>query len=112
MKFAVLKSAGEKPYLMGMFSTLPHLIDAPMEEILAELPVAGEVKEALLTGTGPGGALYRLTQAYDGADRGRVSFLADRLGIVLPQQQSFRVRGPQTGDVPTSPKGHFFDVYA
>lgn len=31
---------------------------------------------------------------------------------MLPQQQSFRVRGPQTGDVPTSPKGHFFDVYA
>lgn len=67
---------------MGMFSTLPHLIDAPMEEILAELPVADEVKEALLTGTGPGGALYRLTQAYEGADWERVSFLAHRLGIV------------------------------
>ena len=31
---------------------------------------------------------------------------------MLPQQQSFRVRGPQPGDVPAIPKGNFFDIYA
>ena len=31
---------------------------------------------------------------------------------MLPQQQSFQVRGPQPGDVPTMMKGSFFDTYA
>lgn len=31
---------------------------------------------------------------------------------MLPQQQSFQVRGPQPGDVPAIPKGSFFDAYA
>ena len=35
-------------YLMGMFSTLNYLIDAPLEEILEEVPVADEIKAALI----------------------------------------------------------------
>lgn len=31
---------------------------------------------------------------------------------MLPQQQSFQVRGPQPGDTPAIPKGSFFDTYA
>ena len=31
---------------------------------------------------------------------------------MLPQQQSFQVRGPQPGDVPAVSKGNFLDVYA
>ena len=31
---------------------------------------------------------------------------------MLPQQQSFQVRGPQPGDVPAISKGSFFDIYA
>ena len=31
---------------------------------------------------------------------------------MLPQQQSFQVRGPQPGDVPAVTKGNFFDTYA
>ena len=31
---------------------------------------------------------------------------------MLPQQQSFQVRGPQPGDVPAVSKGRFLDVYA
>ena len=31
---------------------------------------------------------------------------------MLPQQQSFQVRGPQPGSVPAIPKGNFFDTYA
>ena len=39
-------------YLLGMFSTLNYLIDAPMEDILAEVPVADEIKNALKAGAG------------------------------------------------------------
>lgn len=31
---------------------------------------------------------------------------------MLPQQQSFQVRGPQPGDTPAVMKGNFFDTYA
>ena len=31
---------------------------------------------------------------------------------MLPQQQSFQVRGPQPGDAPAFLKGSFFDTYA
>jgi len=68
-------------YLMGMFSTLNYLVNAPLEEILAEVPVADEVKTALLTHEGPAGALYDLALSYERADWNQVNALADVLGI-------------------------------
>ena len=68
-------------YLMGMFSTLSYLIDAPLEEILAEVPVADEIKEALLHKTGRCGKLYELVLAYESANWNAISSLAEELGI-------------------------------
>ena len=70
-------------YLMGMFSTLNHLIAAPMEEILAEIPVAKPVKEALLTYEGPCGALYKLVLSYERADWSAIGQLAEELHIPI-----------------------------
>ena len=77
---AVPISKGEA-YLMGMFSTLEYLIDAPMSEILREMPVAEEVKTALLTREGPSGMLYDLVLSYENADWDRVNQLSEQLGI-------------------------------
>lgn len=68
-------------YLMGMFSTLNHLIDAPLEEILGEVPVADEIKEALLNRTGRCGKLYQLVLSYEAADWNAITELAEELGI-------------------------------
>lgn len=68
-------------YLMGMFSTLNYLIDAPMEEILSQIPVCRETKEALLHHTGRAGMLYDLALGYERADWGRIDELAGELGI-------------------------------
>ena len=68
-------------YLMGMFSTLDYLIDAPMEEILAEVPLAEEIREALLNKTGRCGQLYELVLSYEAADWKRITALAAELGI-------------------------------
>ncbi len=68
-------------YLMGMFSTLDYLIDAPLEETLAELPISQDVKDALLNWSGPAGALYALMLSYEGADWDKVNKLSDMLGI-------------------------------
>ena len=68
-------------YLMGMFSTLDYLIDAPLEETLAELPISQNVKDALLSWSGPAGALYALMLSYEGADWDKVNKLSEMLGI-------------------------------
>ncbi len=77
---AVPISKGEA-YLMGMFSTLNYLISAPMEEILEQVPVAEEIKGALLRHEGPCGALYDLVLSYEKADWNEVNRLAESLGV-------------------------------
>lgn len=73
-------SRGEA-YLLGMFSTLQFLINAPLLDILAELPVADEIKNALLYKKGAAGALYQLILSYENADWATVSQLAAQLQI-------------------------------
>ncbi len=68
-------------YLLGMFSTLGYLVDAPMEEILTEVPVADEVKNALLHQEGTAGKLYALLLSYERADWDQISALANELHI-------------------------------
>ena len=68
-------------YMMGMFSTLNYLIDAPMEDILNQIPLQQEVKDALLKGEGRCGMLYQLALSYEQADWGKIDKLAEELGI-------------------------------
>lgn len=68
-------------YLMGMFSTLDYLIDAPLEESLAQVSISDEVKNALLSWKGPAGALYALLISYEDADWDKVNQLCELLGI-------------------------------
>lgn len=71
----------QEAYLMGMFSTLNYLIDAPLEEILAQIPLREEIKDALLQHTGRCGMLYDLALCYERADWGKIDHLAEELGI-------------------------------
>ena len=66
---------------MGMFSTLHYLIDAPMEEILADIPVNDVVKAALIRREGRAGLLIDLTLSYERADWNAVSEVAESLDI-------------------------------
>ena len=68
-------------YLMGMFSTLNYLVDAPMEEILGEVPISNEIKMALLNQEGPCGALYGLVLSYEHADWSKVTKYSEELEI-------------------------------
>ncbi len=72
-------------YLMGMFSTLEYLIDAPLEETLSEVSISDAVKSALLNWSGPAGALYALVLSYESADWDKVNKLCDLLGIAANQ---------------------------
>ena len=77
----VLSITKADAYLIGMFSTLGYLVDAPMEEILAEVPVVDEVKRALLYREGSAGKLYSLLLSYERADWDQISVLANELNI-------------------------------
>lgn len=68
-------------YLLGMFSTLNYLIAAPLEDILADLPISDEVKEALLHHAGRCGTLYDLVLSYERADWKAIGELAETLEI-------------------------------
>nr|WP_300885017.1 HDOD domain-containing protein [uncultured Schaedlerella sp.] len=68
-------------YLMGMFSTLEYMIDAPIEEILFEIPIIKEVKDALIYQEGMAGKLYQLILHYERAEWSEIKGLAEDLGL-------------------------------
>ncbi len=68
-------------YLLGMFSTLPYIIDAPMEEILEGIPISQEIKDALISKEGQAGKLYDLLLSYERAEWNQIKVLSNELGI-------------------------------
>ncbi len=77
-KFAITNSDA---YLLGMFSTLEYMIDAPMEEILQDIPIVEEVKAALVSKEGPAGRLYELILSYEKAEWTEIKVIAEELGL-------------------------------
>ena len=72
-------------YLLGMFSTLDVLVDAPIEEVMAEIPVADEVRAAIVSQEGICGTLYQLVLSYEKADWKKITENAEALGIPSAQ---------------------------
>ena len=70
-------------YLMGMFSTLDVLMDAPLSEVLAELPISDEVKGALVERKGICGVLFDLVLSYEQANWAKMTELSEKLQIPL-----------------------------
>jgi len=58
----------------GLLSVLDALLDCPMEKALSELPLADDIKTALIDGTGPIGKALTCTVAYERADWNNVRF--------------------------------------
>src|SRR5579864_953053 len=63
-------------FLMGLLSGMDAILDQPLDSILAELPVRGEIKDALLARTGMYWQLLELATAHERADWEKVSVLA------------------------------------
>ncbi len=68
-------------YLMGMFSTLGRLMQMPLEDVLAQIPIGDEIKDALISHEGRAGMLYDTVLCYENAEWSRMKTLADDLGI-------------------------------
>lgn len=75
------KISSNEAYMMGMFSTLDYMVNAPLSELLEEIPIPEEIKEALLEGTGTAGTLQKLVVAYEKADWKTSKECSEELGI-------------------------------
>lgn len=70
-------------YLLGMFSTLGILLEIPIENAIAQIPLSDELKGGLSGAPGRSSELLDLCISYEKGKWGKVNSLAETLG--LPQ---------------------------
>ena len=75
------KERSADAFLMGLFSLIDALLDRPLSEILDELPVDDDVKEALMGRAGIFRNTYNLVVAYETGDWDTVSRYSKMLKI-------------------------------
>lgn len=68
-------------FLIGLFSLIDAILDQPLPVALQEIPLADDVRSALLEKEGSLGGLYECALAYMGGDWQKLSGQAARLGI-------------------------------
>lgn len=68
-------------FLMGLFSLIDAIVDRPLEEILDELPITDEIKEALTNNGGPLGKVYELVIANERGEWEKFPELAAELNL-------------------------------
>ncbi len=76
-----LNVVGVEAFLIGLLSVLDALLDRPLPELLEELPVAVEIKDALLGRPTILGMAYKLALSYEQAKWEEVSNLTEKLGL-------------------------------
>jgi EAL and modified HD-GYP domain-containing signal transduction protein len=72
------KAQRDTYFTTGLFSVIDALIDAPMRELLDELPLTDVINDALLTHRGPMGELLAAIIAYESGD-------FDKLYALVPE---------------------------
>lgn len=86
-----MKKHAPELFLLGMFSVLDALMDRPMEDMLAEVPLSKDIKTALLTGGGQYGQIFQVMLAYEHAQWVLFADLASSLNIPeAPAAGAFR----------------------
>ena len=76
-----LSSHASELFLMGLLSTVDALLDRPMPEVLAELSVSPEIRDALSGTGGAFGEVFDVLHAYEKADWVKLSGLANASGF-------------------------------
>jgi len=78
---AGLKGKDLDLFLMGMFSLIDALVDRPLVEVLDEVSVSDEVKNALLGKPSQINRIYQLVLAYERGEWDRVLSMANELSM-------------------------------
>lgn len=83
-----LKNRADDLFLMGMFSLLDAILDRPLADILKDMPLAADAKDALLGTENHLHDVYKYVLAYERADWDELSHRAAKLDAdqnLLPQ---------------------------
>jgi EAL and modified HD-GYP domain-containing signal transduction protein len=72
----------EELFMIGVLSAADALMGAPLEQIVAELPLTEPVRVALLERSGPAGSVLDAALAYERGDFGAASLDAHRHGLL------------------------------
>ena len=78
-----LPISADEAYLMGMFSTLSVLLNAPTEEVVSMLPIAEDIKEALLNKPSRCYTLLQICINYEKGMWRSIVPMAQELGIEM-----------------------------
>ncbi len=68
-------------YLMGMFSAIDTLVDAPIEAVLEELPLSDEIKSALTGQASVLAPVLRILESYESGQWDRFATEATQVGL-------------------------------
>lgn len=71
-------------FMTGLLSMIDALLDQPLEELLEQLPLQAEIRQALLYQQGALGQLLALAIAYEQAKWCQVNQMGEALGIAAP----------------------------
>lgn len=85
--------AGGSLFIIGLFSMLDRLMGRPMAEVLSQIDLAPEVKEALLNREGPFAEPLLMLERYEIADWEGAERRARELGIPVEQLSRLYVEG-------------------
>lgn len=78
---ADLAAHGNDLFLMGLLSVMDAILDQPLDSILADLPVPGDVKEALLAQSGLYRQLLEIAIAHERAEWEKATVLVAGTGM-------------------------------
>ncbi|MGQ9728241.1 MAG: EAL and HDOD domain-containing protein [Candidatus Fervidibacter sp.] len=79
------QTLGVDPFLVGFLSILDALLDRPLPELLEELPIAPEIRDALLGKPNLFGSVYKIVTAYERAEWDKVTELVRKVN--LPEEE-------------------------
>jgi EAL and modified HD-GYP domain-containing signal transduction protein len=75
-------------FLLGLFSVIDALMDRPLPDLLDAVPLADEIKQALVGRHGRFHSVHQLVLAYERGDWNEVSRLSPELNLGEPDLQS------------------------
>jgi len=76
-----MKPRSQELFLLGMFSVIDAILGRPLEEILKDLPLSDEIKDALSGKPNRLRAVFDYALAYEKGDWDDLSAKADALGL-------------------------------
>lgn len=76
-----LRMDGGEAFLMGLFSHLDAILDAHMEYLIGQIPLAEDIKQALVHQAGPLFPLLRLIRLYEAGQWSEVDRVRKELGL-------------------------------